>query len=498
MGSWQKTFPNSEHKIKDIPAVVQDNLDAIEDAYELEHYSPLSMNTTSGAHQLGIVGIVGEGTTAELTGSSPLSGALSYDTTVGILRRYDGASWNDIGSNYWSRVRAYASSGASVTAGASAQTLIYDTEDYDTLNEYDNATGIFTAKASGYYIVIAQASMVASGTQTDTGITSATGRLGTYSWSPSGAAENYQNIDEYPTAIDTDLNVTQTSGSTDTFSGALPTLPGDSGATYVSVRFRSRRRGCVCNISCYGEGCTCNNTCYGESCTCYNTCYGYSACSCNNTCYAQDGYGGCTCNNTCYGYSACSCNFTCYTFSCTCNATVYGSAGCSCDQVCYSEDTTRPAAVLRKSNTNYFGDTTLLTTAFVDYDQTWANDPTTGLPWTAAGVSGIQGFGYTAAQGTTGCSADISQCYMTLSWYPARPVIGVHIYKNNNLYQSTYCPIKEPGIASYQVGSIFSIIFLSAGDTIKIAYTKTMIDDTLYGASQFTYLAIHRLPVDCL
>jgi hypothetical protein len=650
MGTWLKNSPTTNNKIKEIPAIIQDNFDAIEDAYELEHYSPASANVVPGAHRLGVIGAIGQGTTVELTGSSPLSGALAYDTTRGILRRYNGASWNDIGTSYHSRVRAYLSSSVPITAstgGVGGRDIVYDTEDYDTLGEYDNTTGIFTAKASGYYVVIAQASLVASGTQLDTAVVSATGRLGTYTWLPSGSSLNYQNIDEYPTPIDTDFNTAQTCGATDTFSGSLPPLPDDTGLTYVTVAFRGRRRGCVCNstcyggysacscnnscygytacscnaqcygygacscnnscygqgcycdYACYGQGCTCNYTCYGDvACTCNATCYGYTACSCNAACY---GYGACSCNAACYGYGACSCDNTCYVYSkgvcschstcygysacscnntcyggysacscnnsaygqscicnnecygygactcnaacngqtCTCNGSSYGATGCSCyntcygygacscnnqtygavgcscnntcyayvacscNNTCYGEDVTRPAAVLRKGNINYTGATILLTTAFADYMMQWGNDPSTGNLWTSAALSAIQGFGYTIAEGTTGCSADISQCYLKADWFPPRPTIRLYLLKGNtDQYQYSFFPIKEPGTASwlssYQAANIFSIMFLLPGDYIKIHCIKSIDDDVIYGGSAYSFIAIHRLPVDCL
>ena len=496
--SWRKLYPNSDNAINEIPAILRDNFDAIEDAYDLEHYSPSSGSAAvSGEHRLGLVGAIYEGTTAQIAAlTSPQDGALAYDTTVGVLIRYNGSAWFRIGANYWSRFRAYASSGTAVTSGASAQTLVFDTENYDTLAEYSTTTGIFTALASGYYLLVAQITMAASGTQTTTAVTSAKGTVAT-TWNVSGAASNLLAIDDYPTANDADFNTTQTCGNTDTFSGTLGAPPAGADPIIVSVRFRSRRRGCVCNNACYGEGCTCNNACYGHTCTCDNVCYGYTACSCDATCY---GYGKvCTCDGTCYEYSACSCNFSCYVHTCdTCYNTVYGTAGCTCDVTCYLESETKPTGILRKGGVNYTGSTVALTTAFVDYSESWSVDPATGLAWTPAAVSGIQGFGYNAVLASAGCYADISQCYLRLDWFPNRPVMGLHIYKNNSLYQSTYRPIHESSISPYQVVALWSMLFLVPGDTIKITYTKTMKNDNIYPGTEYTYFALHRLPVDCL
>jgi len=671
MGQWKKVYPNSENEIKQIPNILQQNFSAIEDAYNIEHYSPASGSVgLSGEHRIGSVGAIYEGTTTQIAAlTSPMSGALAFDTTLGVLVKYSGSNWLRLSQNYWSRFKAACTNTVIVTAGASANTLVFDTEDYDTLNEYDHTSGIFTALASGYYLLIGQLTMVASGTQLTSSVTSATGippgqgsqyppahndtyvkattkyatdswpyfatdpaksLTGTYennswmsqsgvvtnqrfhidlgsekiikriyyenfhhvgtqtdrgvenftfwgstasgdfadlvyandgtwvqlttaqstfdqhavadasdpkyievtnttsyryyafkfadnwgnatymgvrrielqtgapivTWTVSGAASNLLAIDDYPTANDADFNTTQTCGATDIFSGGLGTLYTEVSPFVVTVNFRSRRRGCICNNTCYGENCTCNNACYGYSCSCNNACYGDSSCSCNNTCYVYI-KGSCTCYNVCYGYAACSCNATCYVYDCvTCYNTTYGSAGCTCDTTCYLEAETIPATVLRKGDINYLGTSTMLTSSFVDYNERWTLDPSTGLAWTAASVSGIQGFGYSATLASAGCSADISQCYLSLQWFPSRPVMGLHVYKNNILYQSTYRPIHEAVTSPYQTVNTFSILFLVPGDTIKIAYTKTLENDYIFGNTAFTYFAMHRLPVD--
>lgn len=644
--TWRKTYPTTKSKIKDLPTLHSDNFIAIEDALEYEHYSPASANATlSGAHRLGAVGTVYEGTTTQIAALSATAqvGALAYDTTLGMLVRYTGSLWQAIGQTQWSRMRAYLGANVSITADASADILICGTEDYDTLSEYNNSTGVFTALASGYYAIIATTSWLASGSQAISAVCSATGRtdqtyqlfgntpedLATYLgggytnilattpfvasgsgvmnlwsmyttssgpfnakvkvfrdngtdyvfigegpiqsinsglnsdmpcwipveagdmigvylpadksieceaiagaeiyragditattakntwggldyamalqgkifvnafWIPSGSSNNWENIDEYPTAIDTDLNITQTLSATDILSGTLTTIPSGSTNITVFTEWRGRRRGCVCNSTCYNESCTCNNICYVHGCSCNNTNYGGVGCSCNNTCYWYDGKT-CTCNYTCYGYVACTCNNTCYGQSCTCNNTLYNpTSGCSCNATCYTEDATRVTPLIRKGDTNYFATQTIPTSAFADYEGIWLEDPLGGS-WTPNGVAAIQGFGYAANAASAGCSADVSQCYLKYNWSPLRPVVGLHTYKNGSVVESVYRPIHEAGAVSYQTVDIMTILKLDPNDQITIRYDKTMINDIIFAGSEYTYLTIHRLAGNCV
>jgi hypothetical protein len=275
MGDWQNTKPDVTNKISEIPGLLQQNWDAIEDILNIEHYGPASgTGAASGTHKLGIVSTIFKGTTVQIAALTPVSGAMALDTTLGILEEYDGVAWNRIGYNYWSRIRAYRSTTIVVTAGASAQTLIYDTENYDTLSEYNNTTGLFTASSSGTYLIAAQLTVVASSSILNSGITSATGNVAV-TWTPSGNANNWQNINQYPTPDDTKFNTSHTSGQTDVVSGTLPAVQVGSTGIAITVAFRSRARGCPCNSTCYGYSgsCGCNAACYQQNCSCNNTCY---------------------------------------------------------------------------------------------------------------------------------------------------------------------------------------------------------------------------------
>lgn len=151
---WNKTYPKGSNQLKEVPQVTQDNWVAIENIMGAEHKT--FTDPSSGVHALGVAGVMFEGTTAgvsALTGMA--SGAVAFDTTLGKLMRYNGSTWKRVTQDYHSRVRASKSANMTLTAGASATPVIFDTEQYDTLSEYNSGTGVFTAIASGYYITIA-------------------------------------------------------------------------------------------------------------------------------------------------------------------------------------------------------------------------------------------------------------------------------------------------------------------------------------------------------
>ncbi len=492
MGTWRVNRPAASDKIKDIPELCQDNFDAIEDIIGVEHGTFTDVG--SGKHNLGQAGIVKIGTTTEITAlTSPPTGAMGNDTSLGLLVRFDGAVWKYFGQDEWSRCRSYASSAQAITADSATVTAAYDTESYDTLSEFNTSTCTFTAKASGSYAIIASIGIVASATQAMSGTCSANGAIAT-SWVVSGAGTNLEAIEEYPIANDTDFNTSQSSAHSDTFSGSMPSFPSGSTGAWVSVNFRGRRRGCTCNNVCYSEGCTCNNICYVEGCTCNNTNYGGIPCSCNTACYNY--YKTCDCYFTCYGYVTCSCNNTCYVHSCSCYNTVYGDTGCSCDSTCYAEDATKPGSFLAIGSTDYNGTNKTLSADWENFEEIWLNNPVTGLAWTSDAVTGVKGFGYKILEtnaSTSGVSADISQLYLTVSWFPSRPVITVGLYKNGTLAEAINFPVHEAGAVSNQTVQLFTILQLNPNDTLQVRVSKTIEDDIILGDSKYTFLAIHRL-----
>jgi hypothetical protein len=155
--SWQPTYPNHAHKVKDVPAILQGNWVAINSALSAEH--------TATAHPLGGCGILFYGPTSEISALSPPgSGAMAFDTTLGVPVIHNGSAWQTTGYGFWPRARAYSSATRSLSASESTpKVMLFDTDDvYDTLGNYNNATGYFTVPSSGSYIVMA--SIACSGT----------------------------------------------------------------------------------------------------------------------------------------------------------------------------------------------------------------------------------------------------------------------------------------------------------------------------------------------
>lgn len=128
----------------------------------------------------------------------------------------------------------------------------------------------------------------------------------------------------------------------------------------------------------------------------------------------------------------------------------------------------------------------------------WDQNPATSTNWTSASIGTIQGFGYRAHTQSAGCTAHISQCYMQIDWYPIRPVMGIHIYKNAELHESAYYPVMNAGTTTNQTVGILSVVYLSAGAYISIVATKTLEDDYIISGPAYSYLSIHRLAGNCL
>lgn len=292
--SWINIYPTSDTKIRDLPDILSDNFEAIEDILDVEHDTLTS--GTSGHHREGGIGIIFEGTTAAITAlSSPPSGALAYDTTIGYLRKYTGSEWVVMTDSH-PRVRAYKSTN-STAASASTQTstgdyVVFDTEDYDELSEYDHSTGIFTASSSGLYHILVSVAVCASApiltsNQPATAVADSTPK----EWSevpPQFSNLHWVRIDEYPTPDDEDYITTQGSGQQEMFThsqSGLNPVPLNASAIQVSVKYRAKVDGCVCDMTCYEEeGCPCYVNCHQHECTCEDTCYEHS-CDCYNTEY---------------------------------------------------------------------------------------------------------------------------------------------------------------------------------------------------------------------
>ena len=146
---WNKNLPASSSNIIDIPIIFSDNWLAIQVIFGIEHYSltvPLS-----GKHQPGKTGIIYSGTTSAISAiSSPESGALAWDTTLGVTKRYTGSTWEIVENFNTTRIQAYRT-GDTTIAASSASAVPYNSETKDELSEWDSASYIFTAKSAGTY-----------------------------------------------------------------------------------------------------------------------------------------------------------------------------------------------------------------------------------------------------------------------------------------------------------------------------------------------------------
>lgn len=155
--TWQPTRPSTEDTIASIPSILQENWGELDTLLSLSHYGCSS--ALSGKHKMGQPGVVYTGSQTEIDAiTTTVSGALALASGTGMELYYNG-SWKDIGRNGWSHARAYLGTSkpftACTTSSTDTQTVIFDTEDYDDLGEYNIGTGAFVVSASGPYVIIA-------------------------------------------------------------------------------------------------------------------------------------------------------------------------------------------------------------------------------------------------------------------------------------------------------------------------------------------------------
>jgi hypothetical protein len=161
MGGWSKTVPVTGSYIVDIPTIYGDNWNAIENILGVEHYT--FTDVLSGRHKPGITPAMGSAATSAITAVTlPATGALYQDTTLGMHKVYDGSTWQQINLLAHSQVSAYRNTDYLVTTGTTA-VIPFDTEQFDTLSEYDASSYVFVAKTAGFYYVRLVASFTAIG-----------------------------------------------------------------------------------------------------------------------------------------------------------------------------------------------------------------------------------------------------------------------------------------------------------------------------------------------
>jgi len=211
---WDSNRPTIEDKMSDVPSIVQGNFEALQNAMSGEHAGIGDTSSVSGRHCSGGSEWLYEGTTASIALlSSPGSGSLAYDTTIGQLKRYWSSSWNPVSSASWSRGRWYLSSNvslSSINGGSESQGLSFTGKSYDTLSEWGSAAGTWTVTADGYYLVIGAVTLNNSGTRGTT-LASAISATADHTKKFTGAA--YLNQTVYPTGDGTHSNWDSTGAS---------------------------------------------------------------------------------------------------------------------------------------------------------------------------------------------------------------------------------------------------------------------------------------------
>jgi hypothetical protein len=159
--AWSKTVPTTGSFIVDISSIYVGNWTAIEDMSALEH-NGLTV-VLSGRHKPGILPVITSTTTSGITAiTDPSTGAMAQDTVLGVSNVFTGATWQQINLLNHSEVIAYRSTDYLITAGTTGL-IPFDTESIDNLDEYNNTTYTFIAKAAGFYFIRAQASFTAIG-----------------------------------------------------------------------------------------------------------------------------------------------------------------------------------------------------------------------------------------------------------------------------------------------------------------------------------------------
>lgn len=157
---------------------------------------------------------------AEDTGTAPITVASTTVCTNLNADMVDGLHSTDFVRSNMSVVRAKRITSSDSLPDATLTTIIYNSEDFDSGNEHDTATGIFTATNAGYYAISAGANISSGNTITYRAIvilknSTIIAAKGDYDSVPASTT-NDMNVSAmiYLAASDTlKVQVTQTSGS---------------------------------------------------------------------------------------------------------------------------------------------------------------------------------------------------------------------------------------------------------------------------------------------
>lgn len=89
---WDKSRPISSNPPSGAPDYFHENNDCLEDGINREHTFPGTKGSTAGQHTPGGCKVLKVDTTANLSNGIGVAGAISYDTTTGLLMRDTGSA----------------------------------------------------------------------------------------------------------------------------------------------------------------------------------------------------------------------------------------------------------------------------------------------------------------------------------------------------------------------------------------------------------------------
>ena len=163
--------------------------------------------------------------------------------------------------------------------------------------------------------------------------------------------------------------------------------------------------------------------------------------------------------------------------------------------------------VLRVGTTNYYSSagsaqfvtplSGVLTEDYATHTFTWSANPATSGSWSRAQFLGtaanaISGFGF-FTEGGTACSAEVVQSYLTYYWDQPNPTINILLYVDDACTASATKEVRQPGTETDEQIKMVEMVYLTAGQTVKVYAKKTLTDDVILSGSDATYIAIHRL-----
>ena len=163
---WNKTIPTSGTSIASIPNLFLAAWTALENQQEVQHYG--YDVALSGRHIQGVTPFLYVNTTANIAAlTSPGSGAIAFDTDLGLMKRYDsGASaWKQINLDTIAAVEANLGNSDQTVASADEGTytiVSLSAETKDHFSNWNTSTYRFTAPTNGYYAIYGQLTFTAN------------------------------------------------------------------------------------------------------------------------------------------------------------------------------------------------------------------------------------------------------------------------------------------------------------------------------------------------